>query len=66
MGCLGDLRYRAPEVVMNKPYSFKADCWTFGIVLFFLMTKRHPFDAEGAESPVPYDELEEEEIQAIE
>lgn len=47
MGCLGDVRFRAPEVVKNKPYSFKADCWTFGVLLFFFLTKKLPFDAQA-------------------
>mmetsp|Transcript_35124 Transcript_35124/g.53863 ORF Transcript_35124/g.53863 Transcript_35124/m.53863 type:complete len:98 (+) Transcript_35124:1049-1342(+) len=37
-GVLGDVRFRAPEVLMNKPYGFKADAWSFGVILFFLVT----------------------------
>ena len=43
-GVVGDLRYRAPEVIQGKAYSFKADCWSFGVILYFLLTKKHPFD----------------------
>ena len=44
IGTLGDIRYRPPEVVMNKPYNFKADSWTFGIIIFLLIAKKLPFD----------------------
>ena len=42
----GDIRYRAPEVLRNKPYDFKADSWSFGIILFYLLTSHLPFDEE--------------------
>jgi serine/threonine protein kinase len=43
-GNYGDQRFRAPEVLRNKPYNFKADSWSFGIIIFFLLAGRLPFD----------------------
>ena len=43
-GAHGDIRFRAPEIIDGKQYSFKADVWAFGILLFFLLTGKFPFD----------------------
>jgi len=43
-GIYGDMRFRAPEVIMGRPYSFKADSWSFGVILFYLLTNEYPFD----------------------
>lgn len=59
IGCMGDVRYRAPEVVGNKPYSFKADSWTFGIIIYFLIAKRHPFDVIERFEPLNFNDLDE-------
>ena len=34
----GDIRFRAPEVIKGKPYGLKADSWSFGVILFYLLT----------------------------
>ena len=31
---VGDIRFRAPEVLLGKHYDFKADSWSFGVILF--------------------------------
>ena len=40
----GDLRYLAPEVIKGKRYSFPADVWSMGVVIFYILTKKHPFE----------------------
>ena len=35
---VGDIRYSAPEMIQGRPYNFKVDSWSFGIILFFLMS----------------------------
>jgi serine/threonine protein kinase len=30
----GDIRFRAPEVLLGKHYDFRADSWSFGVILF--------------------------------
>ena len=43
-GIFGDIRFRAPEVLQNKHYDFRADSWSFGIIIFLMLTGRFPFD----------------------
>lgn len=52
-GCFGDIRFRAPEVLQNKAYNSKADIWSFGVIAFFILTGKLPFDTkEKDETPV--------------
>ena len=42
-GFAGTIAYKAPEVInMNKPTS-KVDVWAIGIILYELLTSKHPF-----------------------
>ncbi len=34
----------APEVIQRKSYNHKADVYAFGIILWELITRQHPFD----------------------
>ena len=56
----GDIRFRAPEVVLGKHYGFKADSWSFGIIVYQLLTGSFPFDYKepqrnrnNMDSPLP-------------
>ena len=42
-GYTGSLRYMAPEVVLRKPYSEKADVFSFGIMLWQMASDKVPF-----------------------
>ena len=42
-GYTGSLRYMAPEVVLRKPYSEKADVYSFGILLWQMARDKIPF-----------------------
>ena len=42
-GCTGTLRYMAPEVALNKPYSEKSDVYSYGIILWQMASDRIPF-----------------------
>jgi serine/threonine protein kinase len=46
-GYTGSLRYMAPEVVQRRPYSEKADVYSFGILLWQLAKDRTPFKGLG-------------------
>ncbi len=40
----------APEVFMNKPYTTKADVYSYGIVLWEIVTRHKPY--EGIAGPM--------------
>ena len=42
-GNTGSLRYMAPEVALSKPYSHKAEVFSFGILLWQMVSHEHPF-----------------------
>lgn len=44
MFVLGTGPWIAPEVYRSQPYSIEADIWSFGMLLFELMTSRIPYD----------------------
>jgi serine/threonine protein kinase len=35
----------APEVMMKQNYTYKADIWSIGVMIFFMMTGTMPFVA---------------------
>ncbi len=39
----GSPLYMAPEIIKDKIYSNKSDIWSLGVVLYELVTKRHPY-----------------------
>ena len=42
----GSVAFMCPEIVQMKSYQpFKADTWAFGVTLYYLVTKRLPFNA---------------------
>lgn len=39
--------YAAPELLLEEEnYNYKVDVWSLGIILFYLLTGYHPFDAD--------------------
>lgn len=45
--CVGTPWYMAPEVIMQEPYSFSADIWSLGCLVFELVTGKRPFCTAG-------------------
>ncbi|XP_076183247.1 serine/threonine-protein kinase Nek5 isoform X2 [Ptiloglossa arizonensis] len=39
----GSFYYMAPEMLNGQPYDLKCDVWSMGIILYEMVTKRHPF-----------------------
>ncbi|EGR31805.1 ribosomal protein s6 kinase polypeptide 6, putative, partial [Ichthyophthirius multifiliis] len=45
---IGTLQYTAPEVLQNYRHSKSSDYWSYGIIIFMMVTGYHPFaDAEN-------------------
>ena len=44
----GTLNYIAPEIVKNTGYDGQmADIWACGVILYFMLTRKRPFDDES-------------------
>ncbi|MBK9072205.1 MAG: serine/threonine protein kinase [Myxococcales bacterium] len=43
-GVVGTLRYMSPEQWGAAPVDSRTDLWAFGIIMFRLLTNRHPFE----------------------
>mmetsp|Transcript_70591 Transcript_70591/g.132096 ORF Transcript_70591/g.132096 Transcript_70591/m.132096 type:complete len:443 (+) Transcript_70591:133-1461(+) len=43
---VGTPYYLSPEIIEDRPYNFKSDVWSCGVVLYEMVTLKHPFDAE--------------------
>jgi len=39
--------YLSPEMIKGKPYNFKTDVWSLGVLLYWLCTHRPPFNARN-------------------
>jgi NIMA (never in mitosis gene a)-related kinase len=61
---VGTPYYLSPEIVQSKPYNFKSDMWSMGVILYELCAQKPPFDApslhflamkivRGAYNPIP-------------
>lgn len=44
---VGTPHYLSPEIIQDRPYRYKSDVWSLGIVLFEMATLQHPFEAES-------------------
>ncbi|CUG91988.1 protein kinase, putative [Bodo saltans] len=39
--------YFSPELCKNRPYNNRSDIWAMGVVLYEMMTTKHPYDANS-------------------
>eukprot|EP00755_Sulcionema_specki_P019960 Sspe_Gene.70770::Locus_41812_Transcript_1_1_Confidence_1.000_Length_1695::g.70770::m.70770/K08857/NEK1_4_5; NIMA (never in mitosis gene a)-related kinase 1/4/5 len=47
---VGTPYYLSPELVQEKPYDARSDIWAIGVVLYEMMSLRHPFNANDMKS----------------
>ncbi len=47
---VGTPYYLSPEIVENRPYSFKSDIWSMGVVLYEMCALKPPFDGGSLSS----------------
>lgn len=45
----GTPSYLAPEIVYGRPYNKSVDWWCYGVLLYAMLTARHPFDGDDEE-----------------
>jgi serine/threonine protein kinase len=45
---VGSFRYMAPEQILNNPLDARTDLYAFGILLFFMLLGKLPFDTTGS------------------
>jgi serine/threonine-protein kinase ULK2 len=39
----------APEIMQKRPYNYKADIWSIGVLVYNLLTGSYPFFASNKE-----------------
>ena len=48
----GTLGYVAPEVLKKRPYSYSCDVWSFGCIIYALLSGSLPFDHEDQKETI--------------
>ncbi|KAH9597873.1 Protein kinase domain [Trypanosoma melophagium] len=44
---VGTPYYLSPELILERPYDHRSDVWALGVVLYELLTLKHPFNANS-------------------
>ena len=47
MTIVGTPYYLSPEIIDEKPYNYKSDIWSLGVLLYELCSLRPPFDGKS-------------------
>mmetsp|Transcript_13803 Transcript_13803/g.9766 ORF Transcript_13803/g.9766 Transcript_13803/m.9766 type:complete len:92 (+) Transcript_13803:1767-2042(+) len=40
---VGKTIYNAPEICKNEPYDHKVDSWSFGVIIYYILTGSFPY-----------------------
>ena len=48
----GTLGYVAPEVLKKQPYTFSCDVWSFGCIIYAMLSGSLPFDHESQKETI--------------
>jgi len=48
----GTLGYVAPEVLKKQPYSFSCDLWSYGCIIYALLSGSLPYDHESQKETI--------------
>lgn len=54
---LGSPLYIAPEIIKSRPYDEKVDIWSFGVMVFYMLTKHWPFGNDALTKEEVYGEI---------
>lgn len=46
----GTPRFKAPEIVLRQEYNEAIDIWSFGVLIYALITGKYPFDGQNEET----------------
>lgn len=49
MTFVGTVAWMAPEVIRHEPYSEKVDVWSYGVVIWELLTQQKPYSVSDRE-----------------
>ncbi|RAL12216.1 kinase-like protein [Aspergillus homomorphus CBS 101889] len=55
-GCIQDEVYRAPEVILDRGYTYSADIWSLGVMLWDFLEGRTLFEAADPRAVEDYDD----------
>ena len=50
---VGTRLYMAPEILEGRPYDYKCDIWSSGIILYELLTNKFPFNTKVSNIIIP-------------
>jgi serine/threonine protein kinase len=53
----GTPEYLAPEIIQNKPYDKSADWWSLGILLYEMLSGKHPYKTKNNDKEAMYKKI---------
>ena len=47
LNSLYSVKYSSPQITNKLPYNFKADIWSIGILFYYILYNKYPFENNG-------------------